>query len=398
MLLALLVTVALMPADATRAPLVLGLAAAVLGPLLWATGVSVAVGILGFALLACVGLAFGLTGIALPFEHLLPVASLLVLGLFLVFDWRPPSRWRFAVAAAAVISSSWLTTLALVENVSRSTASSVGTVLTAVCVLYASLSLSQRGEPDHSPAAARLLGLFAVVAAISWRLGDYRVWFDRELATEAALGLLRIPVLAMLIAVFAFLAWPHRRKARRALGIETPISKAHWLLALGAFLLLPIGTVTVPSPFFDPHAPRGEDARRVVSRVLSDTYHAFNIADENELYELLAQSVTDDLVDDLYLDSRRRLRTGTREGAQVTVRNVSVMEIGEPVDAHSASQAYVYGCRWVVTVRVQHLQHVHHRQNIYNGELTLRIDGRNWKIGGVELRSEERVVIPWRSS
>jgi hypothetical protein len=202
----------------------------------------------------------------------------------------------------------------------------------------------------------------------------------------------------MVLATAAFLAWPRRTRARQALGIETRTSVKHWLLLLGAFLLLPVGTFAVRSPFFDPHAPRGEDARRVVSRVLSDTYHAFNLADENQLYDRLASSVTDDLVDDLYLDSRRRLRTGTREGAQVTVRDVSVMEIGEPSDSFDSGDSYRYQCRWVVTVRVQHLQHVHHRQNIYNGELQLRIDGAQWKIGGVELRSEERVVLPWKSS
>jgi hypothetical protein len=171
---------------------------------------------------------------------------------------------------------------------------------------------------------------------------------------------------------------------------------AHWLLLGAAFLLLPIGTAAVRNPFFEPHAPRGEDARRVVANVLSETYHAFNLVDEDELYDTLADNVIGDLVDDLYLDSRRRLTAGTREGAEVTVRDVSVLDIGDPLDLVEAGPMFAYDCRWVVTARVRHLQHVHHRQNIYNGMLTLQIDGDRWKIAGVELTSEDRVVLPWK--
>ena len=46
-------------------------------------------------------------------------------------------------------------------------------------------------------------------------------------------------------------------------------------------------------------------------------------------------------------------------------------------------EGFSYDCRWAVTARVQHLQHVHHRQNIYNGVLTLQSEGGRWKIAGV---------------
>ncbi len=49
-----------------------------------------------------------------------------------------------------------------------------------------------------------------------------------------------------------------------------------------------------------------------------------------------------------------------------------------------------------MTARVRHLQHVHHRRNVYAGVLTLRADGGGWKIAGVELHSEDREVVPWK--
>jgi hypothetical protein len=172
----------------------------------------------------------------------------------------------------------------------------------------------------------------------------------------------------------------------------------HWILLGAAFLLLPVGDVIVRNPFFEPHAPEGDNARRVVANVLSEIYHAFNLTDEDELYDALERNVTEDLVDDVYLDSRRRLTTGTREGAEVTVRDVRVLEIGAPQEVTNDRRDFVYDVRWVVTARVSHLQHVHHRQNVYNGRLTLRVDGDRWKIAGVELESEDRTVVPWQKT
>ena len=269
-------------------------------------------------------------------------------------------------------------------------------MLAATCVLFAGLAAARDLRSSTPvPAWVRFLGLGVAAAAALWRLADYRIWWDTRVATEAALGLVRVPVVSALLVIVALLAWPRRGRVLKELGVEHRPRVAHWLLLGAAFLLLPIGTVAVRSPFFEPHAPEGEDARRVVANVLSETYHAFNLVDEDELYDTLADNVTGDLVDDLYLDSRRRLKAGTREGAEVTVRDVSVLDIGEPLDLMEAGQGFAYDCRWVVTARVRHLQHVHHRQNIYNGMLTLEIDGDRWKIAGVELRSEDRVVLPW---
>ena len=62
---------------------------------------------------------------------------------------------------------------------------------------------------------------------------------------------------------------------------------------------------------------------------------------ETELYETLSQSATGDLVGDLYLDNRRRLTAGTREGAEVAVRDVSVAEVCDSIRGTSWDSAIV---------------------------------------------------------
>lgn len=373
-----------------RGPLELALLAVLAGPTLVMAKRDRLPFIAGFALLAAVGLAMGLLGVELPWASLLTLGSLMILGGWLAVNRHPETVWLLAVSGVAVTAHVWSTTVALGENVSRSTAASTGAVLVALCVFYAGLVAARNSEDCENMIPARALGLAVAVLAVVWRLTEYRGWVEREVLTEAAFGNLRLPVLALALLVLAGVLWwrsksdPERRTA--------PSFRAAFV---AAFLLLPYGVVTVSNPFFASSAPRGEGARLVMSKILSDTYHAFNLEDEDELYDALAESVTGDLIGDLYLDNRRRMTAGTREGTKVTIRDVNVLEISEPGDPVGGADGYSYDCRWAVVARVQHLQHVHHRRNIYNGVLTLRADDDRWKVAGVELLSEDREVVPW---
>ena len=376
-----------------RTPLEFALLAAVLGPtlaLIGRRGIGVTA---GFLALAVVGATLGLTRVPLPAASLLTLGSLLVLGGALALSKPLGARWALAVAVVAVPAYGWSTAARLVENVSRSTAVTFGAVLVAGCVFFASLAASRDLSVGQVSLPARLLGAFVAVLAVAWRLAEYRSWFEREVATEAALGLARLPLLSFGLLVTALVLWVRWRRMDRGTGPRT--QGVYRLAFVAAFLLLPYGTLAVPNPFFAAYAPRGEGARLIMSKVLADTYQALNIEDEEELYDVLAESVTGDLVGDLYLDNRRRLTAGTRQGTEVAIRGVSVLDIGDPTEVAAAEGGYSYDCRWAVVARVQHLQHVHHRQQIYSGVLTLRAEDDRWKVAGVELFSEDRVVLPW---
>jgi hydrogenase/urease accessory protein HupE len=370
----------------------------VLGPTMALTGRRPGTLVAGFAALAVAGVIPGLLGVPMPLAGLWTIGSLMVCGLVLVCARPVPSSWLLGVAVVAVPVHGWSMAAAVVADMSRSTAVTFGVVLVGVCLFFASLTTSRPVQWHDLRPPVRILGAFVTVVAIGWRLAEYRSWFDHEVATEAALGLARVPVLAIVLLLIAVVTWPRRRRVAEELGAGGRGTARNMALAGLAMMMVPYGTVAVANPFFQPHAPRGDDARRVASRVLSDTYHAFNLKNEDVLYDTLSESVVGDLVDEIYLDSRRRLTAGTREGTQVTVREVGVLEIGEPLGGTGAEQGFSYDCRWKVVARVQHLQHVHHRHNIYTGVLTLRSDGGRWKISGVELQSEDRMVVPWQAT
>ena len=80
------------------------------------------------------------------------------------------------------------------------------------------------------------------------------------------------------------------------------------------------------------------------------------------------------------------------------MKDVSVMSVDVPSDLDSEDGSFTYPCKWVVTARVKHWQHIHDRQNKCVGTLTIRVENDRWKIDDLELLSEEREVVSWQKS
>lgn len=175
------------------------------------------------------------------------------------------------------------------------------------------------------------------------------------------------------------------------------IPPVHWAFLMTALFTVPLANYRVQSPFHSPRAPTAQEARPIMARLLTDTYLAFNLSDEDMAFDRLAENLADELVADVYLDSRRRLTTGTRKGAEVTVKDVSVLSV-DPAVSEGTGSLFTYPCRWVVTARVKHWQHIHDRRNVYVGRLTLHVEENRWRIARLRLESEEREVVSWQRS
>lgn len=222
----------------------------------------------------------------------------------------------------------------------------------------------------------------AGIERISERL--VHLWFS-PFAADWAMAKLRIPFLSIMTLVL--LVWGFVRIKRANVRLTFTVS-----LLLLALVMLPYGVARASVPFLSPHVPSPQQARMIIAPMLSEIYHAFNLNDESETYDRLADQVSGNLVTDIYLDSRRRLVAGTREGASVVVRQVEVEDVGSPWTTEADNP--VYPCRWTVTAKVTHWQHSHQRRNVYEGDLRLAVENDRWKLEALELRSEEREVVP----
>jgi hypothetical protein len=304
------------------------------------------------------------------------------------------------VVGAAITASlihGWNTGFFIQQNLSLPVAVTLASYVAGGFLVLLAWTISRAGTREGSFLPFRIAGGVLVLAALLFRVMDYGTWFNGVMAADLAMGFVRLPLVSLILLITALVIRPRRSRVAELLDVPLRRSDVHWVLVVLAFFTVSLGTLRASNPFHTPAAPRGNAAGQILQGVLTNTYSAFNIADEDRLYDRLQESVTDDLIADIYLDSRRKLRSGVRQGAQVTVRAVDVLSVGDAVRGTNAMDGYVYECRWAVTARVSHLQHVHHRQNIYAGTLRIKITDDRWKIDRIALTSEDRSVIPWRS-
>ncbi len=343
--------------------------------------------------MAIVGIVLSLRGLALPQTTLAVYGSLTILGLLLVWPVRWPG-WAALLLTAG--SSLYLGAFAgglLRESVALPVAQATAMTALLVFLFLVAHRLAQQRAPGS--VTVRLFGLTTAMLAVLWRFAEYRDWIEGDVAVEATMGLFPLPVLTILLTLAALVMWPRKRRFQ-----ETPKAKripVHWVLVMVALFTLPIAGVSVRNPLFTPRAPTAEEARPILAKLLTDTYLAFNLPDEDAAFDSLAENLSEDLVPGVYLDSRRRLTAGTRKGAEVTVKDVSVMSVEASSTVDMGDGSFTYPCKWVVTARVKHWQHIHDRQNSYVGALTIRVEDDRWKISELELFSEEREILSWKN-
>ena len=179
---------------------------------------------------------------------------------------------------------------------------------------------------------------------------------------------LRWMLLAMAIAA---LFWMRRR----------PIPRAPLALAL---------TATSVVCFWLARDAYIDDARsrEVVSALLHNIYRAFDHRGEERIYDVLEQSVAGDLLERIYLDTRRGLVLTSQGGARAKVKEIEI----EALSAERADEgAFRADATWSVGGSVGHWGHVHQRRNRMRAELLVApVDG-DWKLIDFDLIEEERL-------
>lgn len=300
------------------------------------------------------------------------------------------------LVAAAAVGAGWHMRVTMQGTAAFDVPIMAGATVTAALLFLAGLHLAGEVAASDRAIVSRRLGLGGCAFLVSTRLIDYAIDLPALLTGPLAKGTIPVPVLSLLAAAAGVLFWPRRRRIAEALGYATPRRATHVVLLGAAFLLLPLGIVEASNPFAR-QASDPTDVHSTVHNLLTNTYLAFNLADEQELYDRLAESVVEELVADLYLDSRRRLAAGTVDGDEVSIEQVVLLELEEIQGSpRSGDQDRAFDTRWRVDARVRHLGHVHHRQNTYTGTVHLRsLDGRP-RLSAVTLTGEERILASSR--
>ena len=336
------------------------------------------------------GLVFSFTDVTVPLQSLGTLVFLTYLGVTMLFSLPGPVWLRTLVVAGGMFCYGCAAGYHFRDTTALPVAHGIGAAVLLSFLFLICYQIIQGSALSMATFPVRVCGLLACALAVLLRLQEYRGWFQEEILPTLAMGSLQLPVLAVLLLLCAGLAWPRKRRFQvKPVGGPAVM---HWLLLGLAFFALPHGSLNCRRPFYTPRAPTTTEARHIMGRLLSDTYLAFNVTDENQAFDALEANLSEDLIADVYLDSRRRLSAGTRQGAQVTVKRVQVKSVEEVLSKSQSITSFTYPCQWVVTARVKHLKHIHDRQNVYLGELTIGIEDDRWKITKLVLKNEERII------
>ena len=131
-----------------------------------------------------------------------------------------------------------------------------------------------------------------------------------------------------------------------------------------------------------------DSARDLVGSLLHNVYRAFDYRGEETVYDVLARSVSGELLADVYLETRQGLVLANQGGAQVKVKDIEMLETKV---LESATDRFTVEARWNVFGSVGHWGHVHQRTNAYHANITVAdVDGA-WKLTGLEILQEERL-------
>jgi hypothetical protein len=132
-----------------------------------------------------------------------------------------------------------------------------------------------------------------------------------------------------------------------------------------------------------------DEAGEIVDALLRNVYRSFDFREESAIYDVLDRSVEGDLLEQIYLETRRGLELQSQGGARAKVKEIELVEIDpQPLDGDSGFRAH---CVWNVRGSVGHWGHIHERINRYVAEVEVRSVDGDWKIAELDVLEEERL-------
>jgi len=142
-------------------------------------------------------------------------------------------------------------------------------------------------------------------------------------------------------------------------------------------------------------APTDAQANDIFVALHANIYRAFDYTSESDIYDVLAQSVAGGLLDEVYNEVYQNLIMRDQGGAVARVRSVETIDrvvISSGTMPGSGAAAFRIHCRWQVHGAVTHWGHIHARTNEYDANYTVSQQDDRWKITGVEVIEQHRVV------
>lgn len=148
------------------------------------------------------------------------------------------------------------------------------------------------------------------------------------------------------------------------------------LSAAGAFFL----------PIHDEWRASQDDAAALTTSLLKHVYQSAATADEDAAVSQLSAVLDDDLVEEIYLNTRSSYQLNAADPLLISIQDVSVDSFIPNQDTVSANSV-TGDAHWRVTGMVHHWGHTHSRELLQSGRIRLVLISGRWKIQTVTMTS-----------
>jgi hypothetical protein len=159
------------------------------------------------------------------------------------------------------------------------------------------------------------------------------------------------------------------------------------LYILLGIISFPVG-YEMKIPFFEKSRYSSPEALELVSQLLKNIYRAFDFRMESDVYDKLALSTTEQLLQQIYLQTRSGLVIENQGGIEARVDEVLVTNVSE-IDM--SDEGLSLRCNWIIKGVVGHWGHKHQRINQYDAIIKLVSAGGAWKMNELEMINEVRL-------
>ena len=161
-------------------------------------------------------------------------------------------------------------------------------------------------------------------------------------------------------------------------------------LIAGALSGHALGRLPDSSKVFAQPPPSESESAKILQGLMLNTYRAFMLQDDEDIYDVLARSVAGDYLSEVYLQNRENLRMDDSDGALAIIQKLDIKSIESIAKKKDGNIGIV--ANWDVYGSVYHQNHVHYRCNTYKAEVIIQPTDDYWKIVKIQLLDERRVL------
>ena len=203
--------------------------------------------------------------------------------------------------------------------------------------------------------------------------------------SEVEVSHAKVPVLylvALIFIIFGLLKVIKNYK-RNSLKFGLVILLGVFFIGLGSYF-----KQSISIPFMQQSSFSKPEASSVISHLLKNTYRAFDFREESDIYDKLAISNDEQLLAELYIQTKKSMVLESQGGIQVKVKDVEVIDVEE---VSSNAEGIAFKCKWIVKGDVGHWGHIHSRTNQYEAILHIKPENNVWKLNKIDIVEEVRL-------